>query len=86
MDAATLKEERQRALALGALGFPHLYGCGHIEGRAVWCLNGNVSCNFRIFMDAATLKECLEQIPLFLVLGFPHLYGCGHIEGSYSNR
>ena len=66
--------------------FPHLYGCGHIEGRAVWCLNGNVSCNFRIFMDAATLKECLEQIPLFLVLGFPHLYGCGHIEGSYSNR
>ena len=33
MDAATLKDWTQFGRALSCEKFPHLYGCGHIEGR-----------------------------------------------------
>ena len=36
--------------------FPHLYGCGHIEGRFASDSRGENWNHFRIFMDAATLK------------------------------
>ena len=36
--------------------FPHLYGCGHIEGENTELAANSSDPNFRIFMDAATLK------------------------------
>ena len=60
--------------------FPHLYGCGHIEGVSRR-LTYFETRHFRIFMDAATLKEFRGDFCHDDAFLFPHLYGCGHIEG-----
>ena len=62
--------------------FPHLYGCGHIEGNLTHALRVCVRLNFRIFMDAATLKGERYGQQIHAHKRFPHLYGCGHISAS----
>ena len=61
--------------------FPHLYGCGHIEGCSGLCPITITAIYFRIFMDAATLKVLAGTGKDGKSVLFPHLYGCGHIEG-----
>ena len=42
--------------------FPHLYRCGHIEGRGPRAHTLRQGAHFRIFIDAATLKAHWARI------------------------
>ena len=51
--------------------FPHLYRCGHIEGKVRRAILLRKSNDFRIFIDAATLKESTAlQSSLSMALNF----------------
>ena len=60
--------------------FPHLYGCGHIEGRRQ-PMKPSQDSKFPHLYGCGHIEGNRSSGTVIPFDRFPHLYGCGHIEG-----